>query len=163
MLYSCNEGEKHSFIDDSRFVQVDSEIVVNQRLFSELTAKNGLNSKSYNGEVLDGEIWNVVVNSFFIVQTGDMTAIQDYFKKFGMNDTETKDFILGKIFLFESYDMIQTKSSQEPPTLEEIRNAMLEECENGYIEPVTSACKLAVKIAYYYKKLTTSSAQLEKQ
>lgn len=35
---------------------------------------------------------------------------------------------------------------------------MLEECENDYIEPVATACKLAVKTAYYYyyyKKITS--------
>lgn len=43
-------------------------------------------------------------------------------------------------------------SSKKPPTLEEIRDAMINECQNGYCCGLDDACEIAVKIAYHIKK-----------
>lgn len=47
--------------------------------------------------------------------------------------------------------MPQTRAKS--PKLEEIRDAMLNECRNGCIKAVTTVCEYVVKIACYYKQL----------
>lgn len=37
-------------------------------------------------------------------------------------------------------------------SLEEIRDAMIKECQNGYCCGLDDACEIAVKIAYHFKK-----------
>ena len=133
----------------------DTEIVVNQKVFNEMIDKIG--SSKTCGVISDDEVWNIINASFSIRKDGKTVPIQDYFAMENMSIEETKDLILGKIFLFENPYIPQTRANEpsDEPSLEEIRNAMLDECENGYIEPLTTTCKLAVKISYYYKKITS--------
>lgn len=63
-----------------------------------------------------------------------------------MSEGETKE-LYEKIFLFENPYIPQTRAIK--PTLEEIRNAILDECEDGYVESITTASEWAVKFAYY--------------
>lgn len=62
-----------------------------------------------------------------------------------------ENFVKDKIFELENYTKNIT-AKKDKPSLEEIRNAMIEECENGYCCGLDEACKLAVKIAYHIKK-----------
>lgn len=56
-----------------------------------------------------------------------------------------------KVLSFDNNYSSRT-SSKKPPTLEEIRDAMINECQNGYCCGLDDACEIAVKIAYHIKK-----------
>lgn len=62
-----------------------------------------------------------------------------------------ENFVKDKIFEMDNYTKNIT-AKEDKPSLEEIRNAMIEECENGYCCGLDYACKMAVKIAYHIKK-----------
>jgi hypothetical protein len=44
-------------------------------------------------------------------------------------------------------------SSSKEVTCEDVRDAMLEECDNGYCCGLAQACSIAVKVAYHYNKI----------
>lgn len=56
-----------------------------------------------------------------------------------------------KVLSFDNNYSSRT-ASKKPPTLEEIRDAMINECQNGYCCGLDDACEIAVKIAYHIKK-----------
>lgn len=151
LFTSCNKDEGSIVNDEQQVVQTNSEIIIYKDVFNELMAQIG--STKTRGEISDNDVWNIISSSFYILKDGKEVNIQDYFKMLNMSEGEAKELILGKIFLFENPYIPQTRAHK--PTLEEIRNAMLEECENGYVEPITTACEWAVKLAYYYKKMTS--------
>ena len=78
----------------------DTEIVVNQKVFNEMIDKIG--SSKTRGVISDDEVWNIINASFSIRTDGKTVPIQDYFAMENMSIEETKDLILGKIFLFEN-------------------------------------------------------------
>lgn len=145
---SCNSDDNSIVANKQQVILEDSDIVINQKVLSEMIDK--YTSHKTRGVISDDEVWSIINASFRIRKDGEVIPVQEYFKTLNMNVAETKDFILGKIFLFENPYMPQTRAGK--PSLEEVRNAMLEECENGYFEPISSACKMAVKLAYYYHK-----------
>lgn len=65
-----------------------------------------------------------------------------------------QDLVKGKILELD-YLKKQSLFSKSNPSLEEIRDAMINECENSYCCGLDDACAVAVKIAYHIKKLTS--------
>jgi len=80
------------------------------------------------------------------------------------NDVDTESFINYLTDKVESMDnrVLSQQSNfaknggdeeeEDELSLEEIRDAMINECENGYCCGLDDACSLAVKIAYHIKK-----------
>lgn len=146
---SCNNKDIPLSKNEQKRVLKDSKIVLYENTLNQLRNIGISKKKSEN------EVWNIVYSSFRIIKDGEELRISEYFQKMGVKEEDTKKTILDKVFLFEHPYISQTRSgAQKKPSLEEIRDAMLEECRNGYIEPVTTLCEIAVKIAYYYKKTT---------
>lgn len=153
MLFtSCqNDKDFENTNNESNTIQ-KLQIIVNHDLFNESISKLGI-SRTQN-EISDDEIWNIIKTSFQIVKDNKTISVLNYFETHNKNEAESKELVLGKIFLFENYDdaVVNSRANKEL-SLEEIRNAMIDECEYGYMEPVASACKAAVQLAYYYKKM----------
>ena len=49
------------------------------------------------------------------------------------------------------YSYTETFSKKKKLSCEEIRDAMIKECQNGYCCGLDDACEIAVKIAYHIK------------
>ena len=80
-------------------------------------------------------------------------SVLEYFQfKFGLDKEETIALLIDKIYSFNSIDNSHNLRARKP-SREEIRDAMLQEC-NKHIEPIETSCKAAVWIAYWYKELT---------
>lgn len=56
----------------------------------------------------------------------------------------------------ESKKGSMSSKEDEKPSLQEIRDAMINECENGYCCGLDDACTAAVKIAYWHELLFNS-------
>ena len=130
----------------------DLQIVINYDLFNK--SISNLGASRVQNDFSDDNVWNIIKTSFQIVKDDETMSVLDYFALHNMNETKSKDLVLGKIFLFNNYDDTVISRANSELSLEEIRNAMMDECEYGYIDPITTACKAAVLIAYYYKKIT---------
>ena len=139
-----SEGQTVSYL-----VTKDISITVYKNVFEALISQScAVNTR---GDINDIDVWNIISSSFSIQEKGDMMTVSEYFETLDMSEDNTRQLILDKVFLFENPYVAQTRA--EAPSLEDIRNAMMDECENGYIEPITTPCKVAVLIAYYYKKM----------
>lgn len=152
LFLSCNNETMSDDLAKEEVSTKDIKIVVNKDVFKELSSKKAL-SRATIDESLESA-WNIINASFEVVKDNKTMSVRDYFQTLGKNQEETKNLILGKILLLEYPDMPTTRAAKKKPSLEEIRNAMMDECDHGYMEPITTACKAAVLIAYYYKKMT---------
>ena len=83
-------------------------------------------------------------------------SANDFFKLNKKVDKESfLDLINHNLNVFESEISKRSVKRARRLSLEEIRDAMIKECENGYCCFIDDACVIAVKIAYHYKKITT--------
>lgn len=153
LFLSCNNETMSDDFAKEEVSTKDIKIIVNKEIFKELSSRKALSRATIDES--NEFAWNIINASFEVVKDNKTMSIHDYFKTLGKNQEETKDLILGKILLLEYPGIPTTRGSKKKPSLEEIRNAMMDECDHGYIDPVTTACKAAVLIAYYYKKLTS--------
>lgn len=87
------------------------------------------------------------------MRVGNQSVIEYFQFKFGLDEEETKSLFIDKIYSFNSIDNSRSSKAKKKPSREEIRDAMLHECDK-HIEPIESYCKTAVWIAYWYKELT---------
>lgn len=128
---SCeNDKNLESVVDESNSKQ-ELQIVVNNELFKELIAE--LDISRSQDEISDDNIWNVIKNSFQIVKDDETMPVLDYFALYNKDETETKNLVLGKIFLFNNFDDTAMSRANSELSLEDIRNAMMDECEKMVI------------------------------
>ena len=71
----------------------------------------------------------------------------------GVDINSFTDYVANKVEELNSKNVSNnSRTMKNPPSLEEIRDAMINECENGYCCGLDDACVIAVKIAYHIKK-----------
>lgn len=124
----------------------EQEIIEKNAVVKEVTFAD-FNYKNNN---LSG---NISVKEFFNYVYFDGIKSIDFMKANGVDINSFTDYVNNKL---EELNFInETNNSRvmkNPPTLEEIRDAMIKECQNGYCCGLDEACIIAVKIAYHIKK-----------
>ena len=124
-----------------------NEVQTGNAKVSEVTFAIPKNNASYrNGETDTEDYLNYV---YF-----DGIPANQFIAENNIDKTSFINLIDNKMESFET-DVNSSENSlmaRKKPSLEEIRDAMINECENAYCCGLDEACVLAVKIAYHIKK-----------
>lgn len=133
VLINCSNDKEETFettlnakVDKISFLKIETS----KKGESELNAENYLDYVLFD---------NIPANEFIANNNID----KDSFVSLIMEKADT---------FSSEYSYKSSILAKDELTLEEIRDAMINECQNGYCCGLDDACEIAVKIAYHIKK-----------
>ena len=93
----------------------------------------------------DQEIFMKYFSDYLILVDGVVYRIEDFLPIADLTEDDFYYMFIEKMVTLSETETLKS-SMKKPPTREEIRNALMEECENYFL--LEYACKAAVEIAY---------------
>lgn len=119
----------------------------------DLAVVNEVTFLDYNSKKINKSSNEISVEEFFNYVYFDGINSIDFMELNGVDINSFTDYVANKVEELNSKNVSNnSRTMKNPPSLEEIRDAMINECENGYCCGLDDACVIAVKIAYHIKK-----------